>query len=323
MSQSKAQLNEWRYTLPLDHYIHREWASSPANGLSTLHSAMDDSLITNKLACATSAQVELAAQSAEKALPGWQGIKPEERRQLLLSIATIIEENAERPSYLESLVVFKPISMCLGQEMPSLAESFKFEDDLNLSEDGFLRGVLHQPLGVCAAIIPFNSPLITFGMKMAPALVMGNVMIVKPSEYNPLSTLCLGELLTKAGLPPGVVNLVSGAAEAGAALSLHPRIRKISFTGSSTIGRQNQIAAARSNLKRVTLEFGGKSPALTFQDADLDNAVDNAMVQWSWKRKRAIRPPGLYTAKAHCYQIQQRKPLKLCRRQAELSEKGV
>lgn len=171
----------------------------------------------------------------------------------------------------------------------------KNEGDLTLSEDGYLRvssrlaisftshsnhdskGVLHQPLGICAAIIPFNSPTITFAMKVAPALATGNVIIVKVSETNPFSGLVLGELATQAGIPPGVVNVLCGAVEAGQALSSHLKIRKISFTGNPAVGRAIQIAAAKSNLKRVTLELGGKSPVLVFDDADLINAVTNTM----------------------------------------------
>jgi aldehyde dehydrogenase (NAD+) len=114
-------------------------------------------------------------------------------------------------------------------------------------------------------------------MKVAPAIATGNAMIVKPSEYNCFGTLYLGELATKAGIPDGLVNIISGGGDVGIALSHHPRIRKISFTGSPTIGRLIQKAAAESNLKRVTLELGGKSPVLIFQDADINNAVQHAM----------------------------------------------
>jgi len=115
--------------------------------------------------------------------------------------------------------------------------------------------------------------MITFAMKAAPAVAVGNVMITKASEVNPLSTLLLGELAIQAGFPPGTLNILLGAVEAGTALSLHPKIRKISFTGSMAVGKKIQVAAAQSNLKRVTLELGGKSPVLIFPDADLENAI--------------------------------------------------
>ena len=118
--------------------------------------------------------------------------------------------------------------------------------------------------------------MITFAMKAAPAVAVGNVMISKASEMNPFSTIVLGELAIKAGFPPGTLNVLVGAAEAGVALSSHMKIRKISFTGSVAVGKKIQIAATNSNLKRVTLELGGKSPVLVFPDADVDKAVENA-----------------------------------------------
>lgn len=133
--------------------------------------------------------------------------------------------------------------------------------------------VRHEPLGVCAAINPFNAPLATLFLKVAPALATGNVIIVKPSEKTPLGTLATATLFEKAGFPPGVVQIITGPGSTGALLAQHMRIRKISFTGSVATGRKIQEAAARSNLKRVTLELGGKSPAVIFEDANIENAL--------------------------------------------------
>lgn len=138
---------------------------------------------------------------------------------------------------------------------------------------GFVKFVRHEPLGVCAAINPFNAPLATFFLKIAPALATGNVIIVKPSEKTPLGTLAAGALFEKAGFPPGVVQIVTGPGSTGALLAQHMKIRKVSFTGSVNTGRKIQVDAAKSNLKRVTLELGGKSPAVVFEDANLENAV--------------------------------------------------
>ena len=136
-----------------------------------------------------------------------------------------------------------------------------------------MKLVRHEPLGVCAAINPFNAPLATFFLKIAPALATGNVIIVKPSEKTPFGSLAAAALFTKAGFPPGVVQVVTGPGSTGALLASHMRIRKVSFTGSIATGKKIQEAAARSNLKRVTLELGGKSPAIVFDDANLDNAI--------------------------------------------------
>lgn len=138
---------------------------------------------------------------------------------------------------------------------------------------GFVKFVRHEPLGVCAAINPFNSPLACFFLKTVPALATGNVMIVKPSEKTPLGSLAVASLFEKAGFPPGVVQVVTGPGSTGSLLAGHMKIRKISFTGSVTTGKKIQQAAAKSNLKRVTLELGGKSPAVIFEDANIENAM--------------------------------------------------
>ena len=128
-----------------------------------------------------------------------------------------------------------------------------------------------------AGILPFNGPLFTFAMKVAPALAAGNSIVIKTSELNPLSTLFLASLAPEAGLPDGVVNCLVGGAEVGSALASHMKVRKISFTGSVGTGRKVQVAAAQSNLKSVTMELGGKSPIVVFPDADLENAVQGAL----------------------------------------------
>jgi aldehyde dehydrogenase (NAD+)/retinal dehydrogenase len=143
----------------------------------------------------------------------------------------------------------------------------------NIVASGFVKLVRHEPLGVCAAINPFNAPLATLFLKVAPALATGNVMIVKPSEKTPLGSLAVAPLFEKAGFPPGVVQVITGHGSTGAILAEHMRIRKVTFTGSVETGKKIQVAAARSNLKRVTLELGGKSPAVVFEDANIENAL--------------------------------------------------
>jgi acyl-CoA reductase-like NAD-dependent aldehyde dehydrogenase len=136
-----------------------------------------------------------------------------------------------------------------------------------------VKFVRHEPLGVCAAINPFNAPVACFFLKAMPALATGNVMIIKPSEKTPLGSLAVAPLFEKAGFPPGVIQVITGPGSTGALLAEHMKIRKISFTGSITTGKKIQQAAAKSNLKRVTLELGGKSPAIIFDDANLENAI--------------------------------------------------
>jgi len=149
----------------------------------------------------------------------------------------------------------------------------KFGGESFPQEDGFLKIVRNEPLGVTAGIVPWNGPLGTVGLKAAPALAMGNCFILKPSEKTPLASLALGELIKEAGFPPGVFQVLSGDGSTGAIIASHMRIRKVSFTGSIPTGKKIQEMAAKSNLKRVTLELGGKSPAVVFDDCNLENAV--------------------------------------------------
>lgn len=137
-----------------------------------------------------------------------------------------------------------------------------------------MRITRNEPLGVTAGIVPWNGPLATIGLKAAPALATGNCFILKPSEKTPFAALALGQLIREAGFPPGVFQVLSGAGDTGALLARHMRVRKISFTGSIPTGKLVQKMAAESNLKRVTLELGGKSPAVVFDDCNLDNAIE-------------------------------------------------
>jgi aldehyde dehydrogenase (NAD+) len=149
----------------------------------------------------------------------------------------------------------------------------KYKGDFFPPTDGFYKIVEHVPVGVCAGITAWNASLHFVAWKTAPALATGNTIILKPSEKSPLGTLAFGYLISKAGFPPGVFQVVVGGAEAGHLLSSHMNIQKISFTGSTAAGRKVQEAATKSNLKRVTLELGGKSPGLVFGDADMEKAL--------------------------------------------------
>lgn len=141
------------------------------------------------------------------------------------------------------------------------------------TENGFLKIVQREPLGVCAAITAFNAPIMGMAMKAAPCLATGNTLIMKSSERTPLSTIYLGKLANEAGFPPGVFNIISGGGLTGKLLAEHMGINQISFTGSASVGKQIAQAASQSNLKRITLELGGKSPSIIFPDANLDMAI--------------------------------------------------
>jgi aldehyde dehydrogenase (NAD+) len=149
----------------------------------------------------------------------------------------------------------------------------KFAGQTYPEADGFLKIIRNEPLGVTAGIVPWNGPLVTIGLKAAPALATGNCFIFKPSEKTPFAALALGPLIKEAGFPPGVFQVLPGDGSTGALLSSHMDIRKISFTGSCATGKKILEMAAKSNLKRVTLELGGKSPAVIFDDCNIPNAV--------------------------------------------------
>ncbi|UKZ74815.1 hypothetical protein TrVFT333_002485 [Trichoderma virens FT-333] len=268
-------MTQFKFRLPRQPFLHGKFVDSHRKDRHELTSATDGSQVMTDLQWAALEDVELAVDSAEKGLKDWQALSPEKRRSYLLRYADLIESHAEELAYLEVIVTGKPMVLASGYEAPQLANilRYKLSGESYPLGDGLVKMVVHEPLGVCAAITAFNSPMILFALKVAPALASGNVMIIKGSEFNPLSSLRLAELATEAGLPNGAINVLIGGADVGNALATHKRIRKISFTGSVATGKKVQIAATESNLKRVTLELGGKSPVVIFRDANLNNAA--------------------------------------------------
>jgi betaine-aldehyde dehydrogenase len=203
---------------------------------------------------------------------------------VLRGIADLVRRDQERLASLESANAGKPIAAARG-EIGAVATTFdyyagavdKFHGQtIPGNADGTLM-TFREPIGVCAAITPWNFPMLILGWKTAPALAMGNSVVVKPAELTPLTALALAELVIEAGLPPGVLNVVTGkGSEAGEALVRHPAVGKISFTGSTEVGA-GVMAAAAPDIKRVSLELGGKSAAIVFADADLDTCVESSI----------------------------------------------
>lgn len=214
----------------------------------------------------------------------WRKAPVRQRRDVLRAIADLIRRDADALASLESQNAGKPIAAARG-EIGAVAATFdyyagavdKFHGQTIPSQaDGTLL-TFREPLGVCAAITPWNFPLVILGWKAAPALAMGNSIVVKPAEVTPLTALALAQLAIEAGLPPGVFNVVPGrGSEAGEALITHPLVRKISFTGSTEIGTHVMQQAA-AGIKRVSLELGGKSANLVFADTDLDTCVESSI----------------------------------------------
>lgn len=229
--------------------------------------------------------IDRAVQSARRAYRAgsWSRIAPRERMAVMYRFARLIEADAERLAVLDTLDMGKPVSDMLNVDLPSVVETIQFMAEyidkvvgsVTSTERDVMHYVLREPLGVVGAISPWNYPLLMAVWKIAPALAAGNTVVLKPAEQAPLSCLRLAELFVEAGGPPGAFNVVNGIGEvAGKALALHNDVDKITFTGSAEVGKLILQYAGQSNMKRVALECGGKSPQVFLADtADLDKAV--------------------------------------------------
>lgn len=237
------------------------------------------------MALADEHDVAKAVQSSRRAFKSgsWSRIAPRERMAILYRFADLIDENAERLAVLDTLDMGKPISDMINVDIPSVVETIRFmaeyidkmEGSVTNTEYDVMHFVLREPIGVVAAISPWNYPLLMAVWKLAPALAAGNTVVLKPAEQAPLSCLRLAELFSTAGGPPGVLNVINGPGEiTGKALALHNDVDKVTFTGSTEVGKLMLQYAGQSNMKRVSLECGGKSPQIVMADtANLPRAV--------------------------------------------------
>ncbi len=219
----------------------------------------------------TAADVDRAVAAARRAQPKWARLSGFERSKVLYALARLVQKQSRLFAVLETLDNGKPIRESRDIDVPLVARHFYYHAGLALllkSEHSDLA-----PLGVCGAVIPWNFPLLMLAWKVAPALAAGNTVVLKPAEYTPLTALLFAELSREAGLPKGVLNIVTGDGDTGAALVDHPGVAKIAFTGSTAVGRKIREATAGTG-KALTLELGGKSPYIVFEDADLDSAVE-------------------------------------------------
>ncbi|KAI0444436.1 aldehyde dehydrogenase [Xylaria telfairii] len=267
--------------LPKQLFINNEYVESKNSKKLEVHNPKDGSLLANDVAIAGESDVDAAVAAAEAAFPAWKKTRATQRRDLLLKLADLIDEHSVKFAELTRLSLGAPFASFGSLEITGTAEAYryyagwcdKFAGESFPQDDGFLKIVRNEPLGVTAGIVPWNGPMATAALKAAPALATGNCFILKPSEKTPFAALALGSLIKEAGFPPGVFQVISGDGSTGALLARHMSVRKISFTGSTATGRKIQEMAAKSNLKRITLELGGKSPAVVFDDANLENAI--------------------------------------------------
>jgi phenylacetaldehyde dehydrogenase len=269
--------------------IDGEWVESDSGARFDSIDPANESVLTD-VAKGDARDVDKAVEAARKAFEEgseWRLMTPADRGRLLGQAADLLERYADDLAILESLDTGKPAHVARAVDVQLAIEQFRYMAGwptkihgatIPVSQPGDSHVYTRrEPVGVVAAITPWNFPLMINSWKLAPALAAGCTVILKPAEQSPLSALRLGELLLEAGLPVGVLNIVTGFGEAGAALASHRGVDKVTFTGSTEVGRKI-LQAAAGNMKRVTLELGGKSPNVIFADADLDATVPNSAV---------------------------------------------
>jgi aldehyde dehydrogenase (NAD+) len=266
--------------------IGGEWRDAAGGATMPVVNPATEAVIA-EVASAGAADVEAAAAAARAALDGpWGRMSGRERGRLLWNLGERLQQRIDEVSRLETLHNGKPITESRQVEIPMAIECLQYfagwADKLEGSTIPVKAGALvytrREPLGVVAAIVPWNFPLLLAMWKVAPALATGNTMILKPASQTPLTALALGEIAVEVGLPPGVLNVITGhGGTAGQAIVEHPGIDKVAFTGDTSTGRGIMRSAAET-LKHITLELGGKSPNIVFADADLDAAVRGASV---------------------------------------------
>jgi len=266
--------------------INNRWVPSESGKtFATINPSTGEEIC--QVAEADAADVDKAVAAARAAFDHgpWKKMRASERGRLLHRLADLIEQNADQLARLETLDNGKPLTIAKAVDVTKTIGCYRYfagwadkVQGKTIPIDGdFFCYTRHDPIGVIGQIIPWNYPLLMQAWKLAPALATGNTIVMKPAEQTPLSALRLGELILEAGFPEGVVNLLPGfGSTAGAAIARHMDVDKVAFTGSTEVGRLIMEAAAKSNLKRISLELGGKSPNIIFADTDLDDAVEGA-----------------------------------------------
>jgi aldehyde dehydrogenase (NAD+) len=242
-----------------------------AGTFATVNPANEQTL--SQISQAGDKDVDAAVKAARAALPKWAALKPTERAKYIFRIARRIQERARELAILETLDGGKPIRESRDVDIPLAAQHFFYHAGWADKLEYAFPGRTPRPVGVCGQIIPWNFPLLMAAWKIAPALACGNTCVLKPAETTSLTALRLAEIFEEIGLPPGVVNIVTGDGRVGAAIVNHPGIDKIAFTGSTEVGKKIARAVAGTD-KKLTLELGGKSANIIFEDASIDQAVE-------------------------------------------------
>jgi len=271
--------------------INGKWVESESGeSFATFNPATGE--VLSNIAAGNSVDIDRAVKAARDAFENgpWSRMTAAERTKLIWKLADLLEKNLEEFAQLESLDNGKPLAVARAADVPLAVENFRYMAGWATKIEGntiplsvpytpgakYLAYTLREPIGVVGQIIPWNFPLLMAAWKLGPALTTGCTVVLKPAEQTPLTALRLGELIQEAGIPDGVVNIVTGLGEAaGAPLAAHPDVDKVAFTGSTEVGKLI-LQAAAGNLKKVSLELGGKSPNVVLDDADLDSAIAGA-----------------------------------------------
>ncbi|OYU18901.1 MAG: aldehyde dehydrogenase [Rhodobacteraceae bacterium PARR1] len=268
--ESSTEAMEWiaKHNAAFGHYIDGRF-TAPGAGFDTKNPATGK--VLGSITQGTAADVDAAVASARRATKGWAATPGHQRARILYALARLVQKHSRLLAVLETMDNGKPIRESRDIDVPLVARHFYYHAGLAQLMAAELPG--QAPLGVVGAVIPWNFPLLMLAWKVAPALAAGNTIVLKPAEYTPLTALLFAEISREAGLPKGVLNIVTGDGETGAALVAHPGVDKVAFTGSTTVGKAIRKATAGTG-KALTLELGGKSPYIVFDDADLDSAVE-------------------------------------------------
>ena len=261
-------------------FINGAWTPSQGRKtFETINPANEE--VLSRCDVANAKDIDAAVAAARKAFRSWSRTKPVERGKHLYRIARRIQERARELAIIETMDGGKPIRESRDVDLPLVAQHFFHHagwcDKLRYAFPGANDP---RPIGVCGQVIPWNFPLLMLAWKIAPALACGNTVVLKPAETTPLTALRFAEICEECGLPPGVVNIVTGAGETGRLLVEHPDVDKVAFTGSTEVGKAIAASAAGTG-KRLTLELGGKSPNIVFADASIDQAIEG-IVQGIW-----------------------------------------
>src|SRR4029077_20942160 len=259
------------------HFIDGAWRESAEAGyFETADPSTGEKLAT--VAQGSPADVDAAVQAASAALPKWQALTPHSRARYLYALAPTVQKPSRRLAVLETMDNGKPIRESRDIDIPLVARHFYHHAGWAQLLESEFSG--YTACGVVGQIIPWNFPLLMLAGKIAPALATGNTVVLKPAEFTPLTALAFADICQEIGLPAGVVNIITGDGLTGEALVKHQDVDKIAFTGSTEVGRAIRKATAASH-KRLSLELGGKSPFVIFEDADLDGAVEG-LVDGIW-----------------------------------------